>query len=514
MRLAAPSTTINPEVAAFRGPKIQELVEFRKAIESGKLTVVHAKIMENPRYLVGSGDTPTILKESVRYNAIHVAALAKNAKMCELILSTISKPSYIQLFHGRMNKRIGEEVATILLDLYLNMPEKGRNETPLHLAAKYGAADVVEVLTSYPQCKMLPNNEDKLPKELIGFRAPSCPDEVRDRIRNLLEERFYVPVIRSVDNTMPPIIGEPFSVKRMPALNGSGPQLTPELQIKAYAGPMDQEQADSFRRRWKTPPPISFNRSLNNSSLSFNSSPNSNAGSDLLLLRSPIRSKATVATVKESSFVSTPNKMHRMATIGEFIQREEKKTDQDESHSSSRTPVNTLQVPGLLSAKKSLFSSFRQRLNSPLNGSSAKEADDFDEALDDDMNSSYRERHLKCTDSEKGLEVVGRMLAKEQNVGWKEYWPFLDSFVNLATADGLQQLEVHLKGRAEKGDSTRDQVDSEKGVAMVKGRLNLSDICERLNEFHLKVTPNKEKQSPIENCFRNGMAGGSANGVR
>lgn len=154
------------KVSSFRGPTSQELVKFRKSIEQGNFESVHDTVWANPRYLVGSGDTPSILKESFRYNALHVAALAKNAKICKLILETISDPKFVQLLHGKDDKRTAEDVSLILLDLYLNMPEKGRSETPLHLAAKYGAVDVVEVLTSYKECQMTPNSDRLFPKDV------------------------------------------------------------------------------------------------------------------------------------------------------------------------------------------------------------------------------------------------------------------------------------------------------------------------------------------------------------
>lgn len=161
-----PSALVGEKASNFRGPTSQELVKFRKNIEQGKYDEVHSTVWTNPRYMISSGDTPTILKESFRYNALHVAALAKNAKMCSLILEIVSDVKFVQLFYGKDNARTAEEVSPILLDLYLNMPEKGRSETPLHLAVKFGALEVVEVLTSYKECQMNPNSDGVLPKDV------------------------------------------------------------------------------------------------------------------------------------------------------------------------------------------------------------------------------------------------------------------------------------------------------------------------------------------------------------
>lgn len=135
-------------------------------IEQGDKKSVHNVIRSNPRYLCSSGDTPTILKESFRYNALHVAAISNNAGIASLILETVGNPEFIKLLQGKDDDRTAEDVSNIMLDLYLNMPEKGRGETPLHLASKFGAVGVVELLTSYRECQSNKNTEGFLPKDV------------------------------------------------------------------------------------------------------------------------------------------------------------------------------------------------------------------------------------------------------------------------------------------------------------------------------------------------------------
>lgn len=98
--------------------------------------------------------------------------------MCDIILTTVSNPAFIQMLYGEENKTNSEEGSKILLDLYLNTPDKGLNETPLHFAVKFGAVNVVEVLVSYPQCnKTVLNKFSQMPKDVsksIHFSRKHC----------------------------------------------------------------------------------------------------------------------------------------------------------------------------------------------------------------------------------------------------------------------------------------------------------------------------------------------------
>lgn len=97
--------------------------------------------------------------------------------MCDIILTTVSSPYFIQMLYGEENKTNSEEGSKILLDLYLNTPDKALNETPLHFAVKFGATEVVEVLVSYPQCnKTVLNKFSQMPKDVSinNFKQISC----------------------------------------------------------------------------------------------------------------------------------------------------------------------------------------------------------------------------------------------------------------------------------------------------------------------------------------------------
>ncbi|KAG7203827.1 hypothetical protein KM043_013840 [Ampulex compressa] len=316
----------------FKGPRPQELVCFRKLIESGDIESVKATVWANPRYLISIGDTPAILQEGCRYNALHIAVKADKANMCELILNTVGNPEFIKLLYGEKEAKNYLDRAQIMLDLYLNTPDKGLNETPLHFAVKFGQKDVVRVLVSYSHCiKTLRNKYKQLPIDIICTRKRQENERLKKEIQMLLEDQYYVPVLRSEDNTLQPMIGEPFSPTSPPRFNTD--PISPRIEVRAFAGPMSKTQAVEFRRKWKTPP------------------------------------RTRITPIK-------------------FINDD----------------------------------------CSIINNCSANIA-------------------LRLQDTEKGLERVGRDLAEEYHVPWKEYWPFLNDFSDFRCAEGLTKLEKYLEQR-------------------------------------------------------------------
>ncbi|CAG4937917.1 unnamed protein product [Parnassius apollo] len=342
----------------FKAPSPQDMVALRKSIEAGLASTVRDRIWDNPRYLVSSGNSPAIMQEGSRYNALHIAAKAMNAEICNLILTTVGNPVFVQALYGMdADPESCKEFSSILVDRYLNTPDKAMNETPLHFAAKFGAEAVVDVLTSFPQCNRKASNKyGEKPEDIICNRTSNASPEVVRSIRSMLQERFYVPVLHADDESAEPTIGLPFTPAAPPEINSD--PLSPRYEIRAFAGPMPARDADVFRRRWKTPPRHTF----------------------------------------------------------------------------------------------------------------------------------------RLADTAKGLEAVGRSLAEQLKVGWKEYWPFLDTFTDLRTHEGLTLLENYLKSKYEcacsfaYSDSCAQSQHSPDDLSL--SRISLGNLSQN--------SPNKDsKDSPL-----------------
>ena len=59
--------------------------------------------------------------------------------------------------------------------------------------------------------------------------------------------------------------------------------------------------------------------------------------------------------------------------------------------------------------------------------------------------SSPRKFRIRFTDGSRGVERVARMECRRYNLNWVEYWPFLDCYIDLASPEGLEMLNNHLK---------------------------------------------------------------------
>lgn len=312
--------TINRERAnSFKSPRCQDLTaKLRKAVEKGDEVAFGELVWSNPRYLIGSGDNPTIVQEGCRYNVMHVAAKENQAGIAQLLLDTLENPEFMRLMYPDDQDVMLQKRIRYIVDLYLNTPDKAGYETPLHFACKFGCPDVVNVLCSHPDSdKNCRNKDGQKPCDLICSRKNKT-QAVKQKITDYLEDRCYIPLLRATDNTSQPIIGGLWSPESSESLlltqrNTRSP-MDPVMTVTAFAGPLSPSKADDFRRCWKTPP----------------------------------RDRAE------------------------------------------------------------LF------------------------------------HHILKSDPDRGAERVGRDLAREMGHPWAEYWDFLDSFVDLSSAEGLRKLDEYL----------------------------------------------------------------------
>uniref|UniRef100_A0A8C7JH20 Ankyrin repeat and LEM domain-containing protein 2 n=1 Tax=Oncorhynchus kisutch TaxID=8019 RepID=A0A8C7JH20_ONCKI len=253
---------INRERAnSFKSPRCQDLTaKLRKAVEKGDVVAFSELVWSNPRYLIGSGDNPTVVQEGCRYNVMHVAAKENEPGIAQLLLETLENPDFMRLMYPDDLEAMMQKRIRYIVDLYLNTPDKAGFETPLHFACKFGCPEVVNVLCSHPDTdKNCKNKYDQKPSDVICERKNKT-QEVKQKICDYLEDRCYIRLLRAIDNSSQPVIDAPWSPEPSETLPRSlAPRLTrspmdPVMAVRAFAGPLSPSKADEFRRVWKTPP--------------------------------------------------------------------------------------------------------------------------------------------------------------------------------------------------------------------------------------------------------------------
>ncbi|RCN44882.1 ankyrin repeat protein [Ancylostoma caninum] len=254
---AASSTPSVPAEPVIPHPSVSriQMNDFKRAIEKGTVEAVSDIIETNPRFLVNtSGDTAAIVMEGFRFNALHIAARHGKADVVEKILQLVTDTAFLADLYGTSEDDTRFRVENIVAS-YLNTPDKGNWETPLHLAAKFGHVDVVRVLVDHPLMdRHLLNKEGQTALEIACARYTGNDRRKRKAEMELLLGGFFVALYRSTDNSIPPKIvsSESFPKANLSSDdNGLCSPILPGFKLSAYAGPFGTEQrAAKFLSEW------------------------------------------------------------------------------------------------------------------------------------------------------------------------------------------------------------------------------------------------------------------------
>ena len=115
----------------FPSLKTQDFNKLRIMIENGDLAAFIQTVWSNPRYLITSGDSPTVLKPPTWYNALHCAVLKGRLEFCQEIVKILQGDEFWKLVYPDDSEEIRANRKEHLLDLYLNMQDKTVRNHPV-----------------------------------------------------------------------------------------------------------------------------------------------------------------------------------------------------------------------------------------------------------------------------------------------------------------------------------------------------------------------------------------------
>uniref|UniRef100_A0A182RKS2 ANKLE2 third alpha/beta domain-containing protein n=2 Tax=Anopheles funestus TaxID=62324 RepID=A0A182RKS2_ANOFN len=331
---------------------------FIQAILAGDFRKVWLMIISVPTLLINDMSHPRVYNARGE-TALHIAARVGSVEICTCILEAVSSTMFVASYQGHQTP-MTYAMSEKLLDLYLNSPERHNYDTPLHLAAQCGWSCIVRLLVSYPQCEIKRNKWGLLPQDIVCVRATRANGTraIRATITGMIEDSYFVPLIRTESDLEPPHIGEPFTRRNPPGLmDRTGDKLAPRQRITAFAGPMTHAQAVQFRKMWQKPPRLII-----------------------------------IATKKQNTPTGSWYTDHNQSYVCSISCKIFDKTNMTES-------------------------------------------------------AGYVMRDFRKSNLTTGMERLGRQIARGVNVQWREYWPFLRVYCDLAEPFGLQLFEMYLAER-------------------------------------------------------------------
>ncbi|CAI4232016.1 unnamed protein product [Auanema sp. JU1783] len=243
---------------AFPSLSAPQKTALKKHVEKDEIEQFCDKIDSNPRYIINTdGDTAAIIMEGFRYNILHLAAKSGKVLAIDELFKRLNSVDYYLKCYGTSLEDVAFRKQNIL-NAYLNTPDKGSCDTPLHMAAKFGHPEVIKVLLSQPLLdKTLRNKEDKLASDVICDRYNGEDKTTKKQEIALLLNGWFVALYRnSLDATNTRVDSIDHFPKLTIIVNNATISSSPDkakYQLAACAGPfLSQPEADMFYKEWTT----------------------------------------------------------------------------------------------------------------------------------------------------------------------------------------------------------------------------------------------------------------------
>ncbi|PAV56014.1 hypothetical protein WR25_14369 [Diploscapter pachys] len=264
---ASGSIAAEPTIPHSSVSRIQ-MTELKKLIEKDDIDGFNKLVNSNPRFLVNtSGDTPAIVMEGFRYNALHISAKAGSWRVTQRITQLINNLQFLVNLYGTTEADARHRMVNIV-DSYLNTPDKGANNTPLHFAVMWGKINVVRVLVEQKALdKNVKNKDGLIAAECVCARYNESDKAQLKKDIELLLKGCYVSLYKEADHKSTPkcIISKHLPQDQLPSVSSfsiqsflvsfekcdKSPLGQFSFVLSAYAGPFPSDkQAEEFVRRW------------------------------------------------------------------------------------------------------------------------------------------------------------------------------------------------------------------------------------------------------------------------